>query len=151
MKLTIIVLLVCLALVSCKKEQSENIIDENFCKEELEIIIDGSRILIDIENSIASIKTKRLINENYVVENISFNLTEIERQKLFSNAYKLITLTDYTIYTKSCYAGQNFTLRLICDTKALEFHQSSVANWSKISKETMEIYSILQAKTDLKE
>ena len=151
MKLKFILLLICLTLISCKKEQSKNIIEENFCREELEIIIDESRILIDIESNIASVETEKIINNKPFTENKSFKLTEIEKHKLFSNAYKLITLKEYTIHTKTCNAGQNFILRLICNNKTLEFHQPSVVSWSRISKETTEIYSILKDKTDLKE
>lgn len=151
MKLKIILLIAFLSFVSCKKEQSKNIIDENFCREQLEIIIDESRITIDFDNNRAQIKTEKIINKKPIIESRSFQLTETEKQKLFSNAYNLITLKEYTIHTKTCNAGQNFILRLLCDTKSLEFHHSSVANWSKISKETTEIYSILKAKINLKE
>ena len=151
MKIKIIFFLLCLTLVSCKKEQNENIIDENFCREQLEIIIDESRIIIDNESNIGRAETEKIINKKPVIENKSFKLTEIEKQKLFSNAYKLITLKEFTIHTKSCNAGQNFILRLVCNNKALEFHQPSVVSWSRISKETAEIYSMLKDKTDLKE
>ena len=151
MKQKIILLFAFLAVVSCKKEQSKNIIDENFCREQLEIIIDESRIIVDFENNNAQVKTEKIIHNKPTIESRSFQITEAEKQKLFSNAYNLITLKEYTIHTKTCNAGQNFTLKLICDTKSLEFHHSSVANWSKISQETMEIYSILKAKVNLKE
>ncbi|MEL1256207.1 hypothetical protein AAEO57_20650 [Flavobacterium sp. DGU38] len=151
MKLKIIYLFVFLTLVSCKKDQNENTIDENFCREQLEILIDESRIKIDIESNIGRIETEKIINKKPVIENKSFKLTEVEKQKLFSNAYKLITLKEYTIQTKTCNAGENFILRLVCNNKVLEFHQSSVVSWSRISKETTEIYSILKGKTDLKE
>ena len=151
MKQKIILLFAFLAVVSCKKEQSKNIIDENFCREQLEIIIDESRIIVDFENNNAQVKTEKIIDNKPTIESRSFQITEAEKQKLFSNAYNLITLKEYTIHTKTCNAGQNFTLKLICDTKSLEFHHSSVANWSKISKETTEIYSILKAKINLKE
>ncbi len=150
MKLKIIYLLILIALVSCKKEQNENIIDEKFCREQLEIIIDESRITIDFESNIGRIETEKIINKKPVVENKSFKITEVEKQKLFSNAYKLITLKEYTIQTMTCNAGENFILRLVCNNKALEFHQPSVVSWSRISKETAEIYSILKDKTDLK-
>ena len=151
MKIKIIFFLLCLTLVSCKKEQNENIIDENFCRKQLEIIIDESRIIIDIESNIGRVETEKIINKKPIIENKSFKLTEIEKQKLFSNAYKLITLKEFTIHTKTCNAGQNFILRLVCNNTALEFHQPSVVSWSRISKETAEIYSILKDKTDLKE
>ena len=151
MKQKIILLFAFLAVVSCKKEQSKNIIDENFCREQLEIIIDESRIIVDFENNNAQVITEKIIHNKSIIESRSFQLTETEKQKLFSNSYNLITLKEYTIHTKTCNAGQNFTLKLICDTKSLEFHHSSVANWSKISKETTEIYSILKAKINLKE
>jgi hypothetical protein len=150
MKLKIIYLLLFLTLVSCKKEQKKNTIDENFCREQLEIIIDESRITIDIESNIGRIETEKIINKKPSIENKSFKLTEVEKKKLFSNAYKLITLKEYTIQTKTCNVGQNFILRLVCNNKALEFHQPSVVSWSSISKETTEIYSILKDKTDLK-
>jgi len=143
--------LLCLTLVYCKKEQNENIIDESFCRKQLEIIIDESRIIIDNESNIGRVETEKIINKKPVIENKSFKLIEIEKQKLFSNAYKLITLKEYTIHTKTCNAGQNFILRLVCNNKALEFHQPSVVSWSRISKETAEIYSILKDKADLKE
>ena len=151
MKLKVTLLFLCLILVSCKNEPSENIIDENFCKEQLEITIDESRILLDIESNYGNVETEKYVNNKLTIENKTFKLTESEKQKLFSNAYKLITLKEYTIHTKTCNAGQNFILRLICNNKALEFHQPSVVSWSQISKETMEIYSILKIKTDLKE
>lgn len=151
MKSKIILLLLLTTFISCKKNKSENIIDENFCREQLEIIIDKSRIIIDIESNYGKVETEKIINHKLTIENKSFELTETEKQKLFSNAYKLITLKEYTIHTKTCNAGQNFILRLLCNNKALEFHQSSVDSWSKISKETTEIYSILKNKIDLKE
>ncbi|GEL11172.1 hypothetical protein SAMN05192550_1986 [Flavobacterium glycines] len=150
MKLKIIYLLILLALVSCKKEQNENTIDEKFCRQQLEIIIDESRITIDFESNIGRIETEKIINKKPVVENKSFKITEVEKQKLFSNAYKLITLKEYIIQTMTCNTGENFILRLVCNNKALEFHQPSVVSWSRISKETAEIYSILKDKTDLK-
>ena len=151
MKPKIIFLLLCLTLQSCKKEQSKNLIDENFCKEQLEIIIDNRRIIIDIQSEIGTVETEKIVDNKPIIENKSFKLTEMEKQKLFSNAYKLIALKEYTIHTKTCNAGQNFILRLNCNNKALEFHQYSVDKWSKISKETTEIYSILKEKTILKE
>jgi hypothetical protein len=151
MKSKILLLLLILTFITCKDKPSENIIDEKFCDEQLEIIIDESRITIDNESNIGSVETEKIINKKPIIENKSFKLTEIEKQKLFSNAYKLITLKEYTIHTKTCNAGQNFILRLICNNKALEFHQPSVVSWSKISNETKEIYSTLKDKINLKE
>jgi hypothetical protein len=150
MKSKILLLLLILTFITCKNKPSENIIDEKFCDEQLEIIIDESRITIDNESNIGRVETEKIINTKPIIENRSFKLTEIEKQKIFSNAYKLITLKEYTIHTKTCNAGQNIILRLICNNKALEFHQPSVVSWSKISKETTEIYSILKDKIDLK-
>ncbi|MDO8317459.1 MAG: hypothetical protein Q7T12_08050 [Flavobacterium sp.] len=150
MKSKILLLLLILTFITCKNKPSEDTIDEKFCDEQLEIIIDESRITIDNESNIGSVETEKTINKKTIIENKSFKLTEIEKQKLFSNAYKLITLKQYTIHTKTCNAGQNFILRLVCNNKALEFHQPSVVSWSRISKETTEIYSILKDKTDLK-
>jgi len=151
MKSKILLLLLILTFITCKNKPSENIIDEKFCNEQLEIIIDESRISIDSESNIGRVETEKIINKKPIIENNSFKLTEIEKQKIFSNAYKLITLKEYTIHTKTCNAGQNFVLRLICNNKALEFHQPSVASWSRISNETKEIYSILKDKINLKE
>jgi hypothetical protein len=81
----------------------------------------------------------------------SFKLTKNETNILFSEAFNLLTLKEYTIHTKSCYAGQKFTLRLNCNDKSLEFHQLSVESWSKISKETKVIYSILKNKIKIEE
>ena len=151
MKSKILLLLLILTFITCKNKPSENTIDEKFCDEQLEIIIDESRITIDNESNIGSVATEKTINKKPVTENKSFKLTEIDKQKLFSNAYKLITLKEYTIHTKTCNAGQNFILRLACNNKALEFHQPSVVSWSKISNETKEIYSTLKDKINLKE
>lgn len=151
MKSKILLLLLILTFITCKNKPSDNIIDEKFCDDQLEIIIDESRITIDNESNIGRVETEKIINKKPIIENKSFKLTEIEKQKIFSNAYKLITLKEYTIHTKTCNAGQNFFLKLICNNKALEFHQSSVVNWSKISNETKEIYSTLKDKINLKE
>jgi hypothetical protein len=151
MKSKILLLFLILTFITCKNKPSENIIDENFCDEQLEIIIDQSRITIDNESNTGRVETEKIINEKPVIENNFFKLTEIENQNIFSNAYKLITLKEYTIHTKTCNAGQNFILRLICNNKALEFHQHSVVSWSKISNETKEIYSTLNNKINLKE
>ncbi len=151
MKSKILLLLLIVTFITCKNKSSEIIINENFCDEQLEIIIDESRITIDNESNTVRVETEKIINKKPIIENKSFKLTEIEKQKLFSNAYKLITLKEYTIHTKTCNAGQNFILRLTCNNKALEFNQPSVISWSKISKETKEIYSILKDKINLKE
>lgn len=140
-----------MTLITCKNKPSDNIIDEKFCNEQLEITIDESRITIDNESNIGRIETEKIINKEPIIENKSFKLTEIEKQKIFSNAYKLITLKEYTIHTKTCNAGQKFILRLICNNKALEFNQLSIVSWSKISNETKEIYSTLKDKINLKE
>lgn len=150
-RLKLLLLFLFLILISCKKNASKNIIDENFCREQLEIIIDESMIIIDIEGNYGKVETEKKINHKQTIETKSFKLTEVEKKKLFSNAYKLITLKEYTIHTKTCNVGQKFILRLICNNKALEFHQSSVDSWSKISKETKEIYSILNTKIKIKE
>jgi hypothetical protein len=151
MKSKILLLFLILTFITCKNKPSENIIDENFCDEQLEIIIDQSRITIDNESNTGRVETEKIINKKPIRGNKSFKLTEIEKQNIFSNAYKLITLKEYTIHTKTCNAGQNFILRLICNNKALEFHQHSVVSWSKISNETKEIYSTLNDKINLKE
>lgn len=151
MKSKIILLLVFLTFITCKNEPSDTIIDEKFCDEQLEIIIDESRITIDNESNTGRIEFEKIINKKPIINNKSFKLTEIEKQKLFLNSYKLITLKEYTIHTKTCNAGQNFILRLTCNNKALEFNQISVVSWSKISNETKEIYSILKDKINLKE
>lgn len=150
MKLKILLLLLFLTFITCKKP-SENVIDEKFCDEQLEIIIDENRITIDNESNTGRVETEKIINKKPIIESKTFKLTEIEKQKIFSNVYKLITLKEYTIHTKTCNAGQNFILRLICNNKALEFHQSSVVSWSKISNETEELYSTLKDKINLKE
>lgn len=141
------ILVLFLILISCKNEKENNVIDENYCNDELEIIIDNSRIIINKDDDIGTFETAKKTKNKGSIVSKSFKLTKNETHKLFSNAFKLITLKNYTIQTKSCYAGQNFILKLNCVDKSLEFHQSSVANWSKISKETKEIYSILKNKT----
>lgn len=151
MKSKILLLLLILTFTACKNKPSDNIVDEKFCDEQLEIIIDKSRITIDNESNIGRVETEKIINKKPIIENKSFKLTEIEKQKIFSNAYKLITLKEYKIHTKTCNAGQNFILRLICNSTALEFNQPSVVNWSKISNETKEKYSTLKDKINLKE
>lgn len=151
MKSKILLLFLVLTFVTCKNKRSDNLIDEKFCNEQLEIIIDESRITIDNESNIGGVETQKIINKKPIIENKSFKLTEIEKKKLFANAFKLITLKEYTIHTKTCNAGQNFILRLICNNKALEFNQRSVVSWSKISNETKEIYSTLKDKINLKE
>lgn len=151
MKSKILLLLLILTFITCKNKPNDKIIDENFCDEQLEIIIDESRITIDNESNIGRVITEKIINKKLIIKNKSFAITENEKQKIFSNAYKLITVKEYTIHTKTCNAGQNFTLRLMCNNKALEFNQPSVVNWSKISNETKEIYSTLKDKINLKE
>lgn len=151
MKSKILLSFLFLTLITCKNKPSENIIDEKFCDEQLEIIIDESKITIDNESNTGRVETEKIINKKPIIESKTFKLTEIEKQKIFSNAYKLITLKEYAIHTKTCNAGQNFILRLICNNKALEFHQTSVVSWSKISNETKEIYSTLKDKINLKE
>nr|WP_288833574.1 hypothetical protein [uncultured Flavobacterium sp.] len=150
MKSKILLLLLFLTFIACKNA-SENVIDEKFCDEQLEIIIDENRITIDNESNTGRVETEKIINKKPITENKTFKLTQIEKQKIFSNSYKLITLKEYTIHTKTCNAGQNFILRLICNNKALEFHQPSVVSWSKISNETEEIYSTLKDKINLEE
>ena len=150
MKSKILFLLLFLTFITCKKPR-ENVIDEKFCDEQLEIIIDEITIRIDNKSNTGIIETEKIINKKAITENKTFKLTQIEKQKIFSNAYKLITLKEYTIHTKTCNAGQNFILRLICNNKALEFHQPSVVSWSKFSNETEEIYFSLKDKINLKE
>lgn len=41
------ILVLFLILISCKNEKENNVIDENYCNDELEIIIDNSRIIIN--------------------------------------------------------------------------------------------------------
>ena len=151
MKSKLLLLLLILTFITCKNKPGDNIIDEKFCNEKLEIIIDESRITIDNESNIGRVETEKIINKKSIIENKSFKLTEIEKQKIFSNAYKLIILKEHTIHSKTCNAAQNFILRLICNNKALEFNQLSVVSWSKISNETKEIYSTLKDKINLKE
>jgi alpha-tubulin suppressor-like RCC1 family protein len=146
MKSKILLLLLILTFITCRNKPTENIIDEKFCDEQLEIIIDESRITIDNESNVGSVETEKIINKKPYRKQ-----PKPTESALFSNAYKLITLKEFTIHTKTCNAGQNFILRLVCNNKALEFHQPSVVSWSRISKETAEIYSILKDKTDLKE
>ena len=150
MKTTFLQLFLFLILISCKNDTSKIVIDEDFCREQLEISIDENKYIIDYEGNYLEVVTESIINYKSKFERKSFELTPAEKKKLFSNAYQLITLKEYTIYTKTCFAGQNFTLRLVCDNKALEFHHSSVANWSKISKETKAIFSILNSKVKVK-
>ncbi|WP_396192823.1 hypothetical protein [Flavobacterium sp.] len=145
MKSKLKVLLLTLFLISCKNEVQKNVIDENFCSDELEIIIDENRIVINKEGNFGTLET------NQKTQPKLFKLTKNETNILFSEAFKLITLKEYTIHTKSCYAGQKFTLRLNCIDKSIEFHQLSVESWSKISKETKGIYSILKNKTKIEE
>ena len=145
MKSKLKVLLLTLFLISCKNEVQKNVIDENFCSDELEIIIDENRIVINKEGNFGTLET------NQKTQPKSFKLTKNETNILFSEAFKLMTLKEYTIHTKSCYAGQRFKLRLNCIDKSIEFHQLSVESWSKISKETKGIYSILKNKTKIEE
>lgn len=151
MKSKLKILLLTLIIISCKNEVNKNVIDENFCNNELEIIIDENRIIINREGNFGILETLKNINNNPKTQSKSFKLTKNESNKLFSEAFKLITLKEYTIHTKSCYAGQKFILRLNCIDKSIEFHQSSVVSWSEISNETKEIYSILKTKIRIKE
>lgn len=145
MKLKLKILLLTLIIISCKNEVKKNVIDENFCSNELEIIIDENRILINKEGNFGTLEINKKTKPK------SFKLTKNETNILFSEAFKLITLKEYTIHTKTCYAGQKFTLRLNCIDKSLEFHQLSVESWSKISKETKGIYTILKNKIKIEE
>lgn len=149
MKLKILIAFLFIVLIGCKNKPNENIIDEEFCMEELEIIIDNKIILIENENNKGSVSTEKKIYEKLTVEKETFELTEEEKQKIFSNAYKLITLKNYLLKTKTCNAGQDFVLRLLCSSKALEFKVQSSDNWIEISNETKEIYTILKDKIDL--
>ena len=139
MKSNLKILMFLLILISCKKETKQNVIDENYCGDELEIIIDQSRILINREGRFGNFEITKTLNNKQLTETKSFKLTQSEIDKLFTSAFNLITLDSYTIHTKSCYAGQHFILKLNCINKSIEFHESSVENWSKISKETKEI------------
>ncbi len=145
MKSKLNILLLTLIIISCKNEVKKNVIDENFCNNELEIIIDENRIVINREGNFGTLST------NQKTQPKSFKLTKNETNIVFAEAFKLITLKEYTIHTKSCYAGQEFTLRLNCIDKSLEFHQLSVESWSNISKETKGIYSILKNKIKIEE
>jgi hypothetical protein len=137
MKSKLKIFLLTLIIISCKHEVKKNVIDEDFCSNELEIIIEENRIVINREGNFGTFET------NQKAQPKSFKLTKNETDIMFSEAFNLITLKEYTIHNKSCYAGQKFTLRLKCIDKSLEFHQLSVENWSNISKETKEIYTIL--------
>ncbi|MEY4963401.1 MAG: hypothetical protein RLZZ323_720, partial [Bacteroidota bacterium] len=121
-----------LAFISCKKETEKTIV-ENFCSDQLEIILDNDRIVIDKESGKGVLE---IIESPTKKQTKTFILNKTEIEKLFNNGFGLIKLTNYNFYTKTCYAGQNFTLRLNCPNKSLEWHNSSVANWSKISNET---------------
>ena len=145
MKSKLKILLLTFIIISCKNEVKNNVIDENFCSNELEIIINENRIVLNKEGNFGTLET------NQRTQTKSFKLTKNETNILFSEAFKLITLKEYTIHTKSCYAGQKFTLKLNCIDKSLEFHQLSVESWSKISKETKVIYSILKNKIKIEE
>ncbi len=151
MKSKLKILLLTLIIISCKNEVKNNVIDENFCSDELEIIIDENRVIINKAGNFGTFENLKNINYKQKKASKPFKLTKEETNKLFSDAFKLITLKEYTIHTKSCYAGQKFILRLNCIDKSIEFYQSSVVNWSKISKETEEIYSILNNKIKLEE
>ncbi len=63
MKSKILLLLLILTLITCKNKPSDNIIDEKFCNEQLEITIDESRITIDNESNIGRIETEKIINK----------------------------------------------------------------------------------------
>lgn len=151
MKSKLKILLLTLIIISCKNEVKKNVIDENFCSDELEIIIDENRVIIKKEGNFGTFETLKNINNKQKKESKPFKLTKDETNELFSDAFKLITLKEYTIHSKSCYAGQKFTLRLNCIDKSLEFHQLSVESWSKISKETKGIYTILKNKIKIEE
>ena len=63
MKSKILLLLLILTFITCKNKPSDNIIDEKFCDEQLEIIIDKSRITIDNESNMQFTNLSiRLIN-----------------------------------------------------------------------------------------
>lgn len=151
MKTIFLQLFLFITFIACKNDTSKIVIDEGFCREQLEISIDEKKYIIDYEGDYLEVVTESIINNKPKIERKTFKLTPVDKKKLFSNAYQLITLKEYTIYTKTCFAGQNFSLRLVGNNKALEFYHPSVANWSKISKETKAIFSILNSKVKVKE
>ena len=59
MKSKLKVLLLTLFLISCKNEVQKNVIDENFCSDELEIIIDENRIVINKEGNFGTLETNQ--------------------------------------------------------------------------------------------
>ena len=148
LKLVFIVTILCT--MSCKKKVLTTYFDEQTCSEELEIIIDEVRVLINKETK-SGLYERFKKSEQVIVETKNFTLTQSEIDQLFKHSFELIKSTNYSMVVLTCFAGQDFKLKLNCSNKTLGFHENSVEKWSEISKQTTEIRNILKSKIELVE
>jgi hypothetical protein len=137
-----------LNLISCKNEIG-NDFNEDILYNQLEIRIDDNLIRIDKESRIGTLQIIDSTNKSTISD--SFKLTKFETNKIFSNSYNFINSKNQIIKTLSCYAGQNFKIKLNRPNEFIEFKNESIASWSKTSKETEQIYFILKNKIKIAE
>lgn len=148
LKLTTI--FVVLTSLSCEKKVALTQFEEHICSEQLEIIVDEIHVIIDKETK-SGIYQRYKKSAEVIIETKNFILTKSEIDKLFKNSFELIKSTNYKLTVLTCFAGQNFKLRLNCSNKTLEFHENSVKKWSEISIQTTEIRNILKSKITIVE
>ena len=148
--LTLTLFATILGTISCEKKVTKTYFDEQTCSEELEIIIDEVRVLINKETESGTYERFKK-SEPIVIETKNFTLTKSEIDRLFKHSFELIKSNNYRMVILSCFAGQDFKIRLNCSNKTLEFHENSVEKWSKISNHTTEIRNILNTKITIVE